>query len=165
MANPELDSFPEHRNNVRADAMYRIHEVSRLISLYFDQLVVAHGITRAQWTAIMHVSQNPGATQTQLADIMQIGRAAAGKMLDRLEEKDWIERRPDPSDNRVRRVYSRNKIDPLHKVIPNAAIKLYDEFYAGLSDEQLDQLHDMLMVMRENGRAAVIGMSQPQSRD
>src|SRR5690606_25695218 len=110
--------------------MYRIHEVSRLISTHFDQLVAAHGITRAQWTAVMHVSQNPGATQTQLAGVMQIGRAAAGKMFDRLEEKGWIERRLDPHDNRLRRVYPHNKIEPLHEIIPAAAIKLYDDFYA-----------------------------------
>jgi MarR family transcriptional regulator for hemolysin len=155
LARPPLDTFPEHRMNVRADAMYRIHEVSRLISAYFDQLVAEHGITRAQWSAIMHVSQNPGATQSQLADIMQMGRAAAGKMFDRLEEKGWIERRSDENDNRVRRVYSRNQIDPLRAVIPAAATRLYDDFYADLSDEQIDQLHDALMVMRENGRIAL----------
>jgi len=141
--------------NVRADAMYRIHEVSRLISSYFDHIVAEHGITRAQWSAIMHVSQNPGATQSQLAEIMQMGRAAAGKMFDRLEEKGWIERRSDAEDNRVRRVYSRNEIDPLRTIIPAAATRLYDEFYGDLTNEQIDQLHDMLMTMRENGRNAL----------
>ncbi|NMA99828.1 MAG: MarR family transcriptional regulator [Phyllobacteriaceae bacterium] len=155
MANPPLDAFPEHRLNVRADAMYRIHEVSRLISTYFDQLVSQHGITRAQWTTVMHITQNQGATQTQLADTMQMGRAAAGKMLDRLEEKGWIERRPDPSDHRVRRVYTQSKIQPLHESIPTAAKKLYEEFYAGLSDEQIEQLHETLIVMRDNGRSAI----------
>lgn len=155
MANSSLTSFPDHRSNVRADAMYRVHELSRLISLYFDQLVAEHGITRAQWSCVMHVSQNPGSTQTQLADIMQMGRAAAGKMLDRLEEKGWIERRPDATDNRVRRVYSRHEIAPLQDIIPAAALKLYDDFYAGLADEQIDQLHDVLMVMLANGREAL----------
>jgi DNA-binding MarR family transcriptional regulator len=76
-------------------------------------------------------------------------------MFDRLEEKGWIERRSDENDNRVRRVYSRNEVDPLRGVIPAAATKLYDEFYADLKDDQIDQLHDALMVMRENGRIAL----------
>jgi MarR family transcriptional regulator for hemolysin len=160
MANPPLKSFAEHRVNVRADAMYRIHEVSKQISLYFDQLVAAHGVTRAQWSAYMHVSQNQGATQTQLAEIMQMGRAAAGKMFDRLEEKGWIERQSDAKDNRVRRVYTRTEFEPVMKVIPTAAIELYDAFYAGMSDEDVDKLHDTLMTMLENGRNGMEKLEQ-----
>lgn len=154
MANPPLKSFPEHRIKVRADAMYRIHELSRLISLYFDQLVAEHGVTRAQWTTLMHVGQNPGCTQTQLADTMQVGRAAAGKMLDRLEEKGWIERQSDAADNRVRRVYAKPPTE-LQDIIPTAAIRLYDDFYAGLSDKQIDTLHETLSTIIENGREAL----------
>lgn len=139
----------------RADTMYRIHEVSRLISVYFDRLVAMKGITRAQWTAIMHVSQNPGSTQTELAAIMQLGRAAAGKMFDRLEEKGWIERRADENDNRLRRVYSAEATEVLLGFIPEAAGQLYDEFYKGMSEEQIEMLYSALIQMRDNGNRAL----------
>lgn len=155
MAPDAHDSATDHDVTVRADTMYRIHEVSRLISAYFDHLVAEHGITRAQWSAIMHVSQNPGATQTQLAELMQMGRAAAGKMLDRLEEKNWIERRDDPQDSRLRRVYPRSTTEPLHEVIPVAAIKLYDEFFAGMSTKDVEGLLNALNAMQDNGRRAL----------
>ncbi|MBF0679081.1 MAG: MarR family transcriptional regulator [Devosia sp.] len=155
MANPSQTDAHEQRLNVRADALYRVHEVSRLISSHFDQLVAEHGITRAQWTAIMHISQNSGASQSQMAEIMQMGRAAAGKMFDRLEEKGWIERRDDPDDSRLRRVYARNEIAPLQDVIPDAAAKLYDVFYAGLSDQQVNELHHTLTTMIDNARSSV----------
>ncbi len=160
MANPTLKSFSEHRVNVRADAMYRIHELSKEISAYFDRLVAVHDVTRAQWTAYMHVSQNPGATQSQLAEAMQMGRAAAGKMFDRLEEKGWIERRADAADNRVRRVYPQRDIEPFQHAIPAAAIVLYDAFYAGLADADVEKLHETLMAMLENGRRGIAEMDR-----
>lgn len=143
----------EDRVKIRADAMYRVHELSKQISTYFDLLVSEHGITRAQWQAIMHVSQNPGATQTQLADLMQIGRAAAGKMLDRLEEKGWIERRPDASDNRIRRVYAKTEISPLQLIVPTAALELYEAFYADMTEEQIDDFYATLNRLLASGRA------------
>lgn len=155
VANPSQSGIPAQKLEMRADAMYRIHELSRMISNYFDQLVAEHGITRAQWTAIMHISQNPGASQSQMAETMQMGRAAAGKMFDRLEEKGWIERRNDPEDSRLRRVYARKEIAPLQDVIPEAAAELYNAFYAGLSDRQVNELHQTLMTMIDNGRSSL----------
>lgn len=145
----------DRRTLIRADAMYRIHEVSRLISTYFDAAMTAHGITRAQWNAIMHVTQNPGSTQTELADLMQMGRAGIGKMLDRLEQKSWIERRPDEKDSRVRRVYPHKDADTLFAFMPEAARHLYSDFYAGMGDEEVEKLYASLMTMRENARIAL----------
>lgn len=160
MAGQDPNSIPNDEPKIarldpRADTMYRIHEVSRLISIYFDRLVAVQGITRAQWTAIMHVSQNPGSTQTDLANIMQLGRAAAGKMFDRLEEKGWIERRADENDNRLRRVYSAEAAEALLGFIPEAANQLYEEFYKGMSEEQIETLYAALIQMRDNGNRAL----------
>jgi MarR family transcriptional regulator for hemolysin len=52
----------------------------------------------------MHIYEQEGLTQTELAELMQMGRASLGKLLERLEVKGWIERRADASDSRVRRV-------------------------------------------------------------
>lgn len=150
------DASPEdRRTRIRAATLYRIHEASRLISTYFDQAVAEHGITRAQWTAIMHVSQNPGSTQSELAQHMQMGRAAAGKMLDRLEQKNWIERRADERDNRLRRVYPHKDVDQLFSFMPAAAQRLYDDFYRGMPDSQVEEFYATLMKMRENARAVL----------
>lgn len=160
MTDLDEHSGKDRRLVIRAEAMYRIHEISRLISTYFDAAVAEHDITRAQWSAIMHVSQNPGATQTELAGLMQMGRAATGKMLDRLEQKSWIERRPDERDSRLRRVYPHKDADTLFAFMPEAARHLYDDFYAGMPDNQVEDLYDLLMKMRSNARR-VLGKDEP----
>jgi len=149
-------SPPHHdaRLQERSTALYRIHEIGRLISTEFDQLVAKHNITRAQWLAYMHVAQNPGTKQTALAEQMQMGRAAAGKLFDKLEENGWIERRVDPRDHRAKLVYPRRDSPELLEIIPDAAVALYDKVYEGLTDDDVSTLLRILDKMAVNTASA-----------
>lgn len=88
-----------------SELIYSIHELSRLISTHVDRHMSTVRVTHAQWWALMHIHEQEGLTQSELANVMQMGRASLGKLVERLETKNWIERRPDASDSRVRRVY------------------------------------------------------------
>jgi MarR family transcriptional regulator for hemolysin len=145
----------EGDTRIPAVVMYRIHALSKLISHFFDSQVGAHGITRAQWTTLMYVHHMPGATQTALADSMQMGRAAMGKMLDRMESKGLINRRADENDQRVRRVYPTGVKDEFATFMPDAERALYDTFMGNLSAEQLQALDEALAIMHQNGLSAV----------
>lgn len=134
----------------RAITMYRIHEVSRLMSTEFDKLVAEHGITRAQWFAFMHISQNPGCSQTELADKMQMGRAGAGKLLDKLEEKGWIFREMDPDDRRARRVWLKQDTPEFLKIIPEASNRFLDKVYKDLSGADIERLGFVLDTVARN---------------
>jgi len=128
------------------ELFYMMHELSRLISTYFDQAMSEHKLTHAQWWGMMHVSENEGVTQTELATIMQMGRASAGKLLERLEAKGWIERRPDATDSRVRRVYLSGGIPPILEVMTIEGENLFRDFLTGIS---LGEEEAMLVGMRK----------------
>lgn len=135
--------------------MYRIHAVSKLGSRMFDSQVEAHGVTRAQWMVLMYVHHMPGATQTALAASMQMGRAAMGKILDRMEAKKLIARRPDENDQRVRRVYPVGPKPELQAFMPEAERAFYDALLGNLSEEQLNALNEALGIMHQNALAAL----------
>jgi MarR family transcriptional regulator for hemolysin len=124
----------------RATTMYRIHEVSRLMSTEFDKLVAEHGITRAQWAAFMHISQSPGCTQTEIAEKMQMGRAGAGKLFDKLEEKGWIHRETDSEDRRARRVWLKKDAPELLTIVPEASGSFLSRVYKDLSADDVERL-------------------------
>src|SRR5690606_36760981 len=108
----------------------------------------------------MYVHHTPGATQTALADAMQVGRAAMGKMLDRLEGKGLIDRRADENDQRVRRVYPVSETVELTRFMPDAERALYAAFFGGMPREQMEAVNDALGVMHANGIAAVEGAEE-----
>ena len=83
------------------DLGYLISDAARLMRTVFDRRVRRLGLTRAQWLVLARLHRHPGASQSDLADMMEVEKASAGRMLDRLERKGWVERRSDPVDRRV----------------------------------------------------------------
>ena len=71
----------------------------------YDQFMKPLGVTRAQWWVLAHLSRHDGMMQTQLADVLEVGKASLGDVIETLESGGWVQRRPDPSDKRAKRVY------------------------------------------------------------
>ncbi|WP_068959000.1 MarR family winged helix-turn-helix transcriptional regulator [Pararhizobium polonicum] len=136
------------------DLLYTIHELSRLISTHFDKVMEPHNLTRAQWWAIMHIMLNEGQSQSDLARVMQMGRSAAGKLLDRLEAKGWIERRPDEGDQRLLRVFLLEGVAPVFDAIVSGGPPLFETLLDGLSEEEERAILSGLGKIRANAERA-----------
>lgn len=108
-------------------------DVSRLMRTVFDRRVRSLGLTRTQWLALVRLHRRPGASQSELADMMEIEKAPAGRIIDRLEEKNWIERRPDPADRRVNRIYLTALGERIHAAITPIAEATVQDALSGLS--------------------------------
>lgn len=137
------------------ELLYLAHELSRLISTVFDRSMAPHRITHAQWWAVMHVSQHEGATQSELANIMQMGRASTGKLIERLEREGWVERRDDPEDKRVQRVFLGQNVAPYMALTHEKAILLYDALLGNIAKEEQAALLHGLRKIKANAERAV----------
>jgi len=84
---------------------FLVHDVSRLRRVMFDRIVRELGTSRSQWWVLAFLSRDDGAPQTSLAAQLDVGKVALGGLIDRLEEAGMVERRPDPVDRRVKRVF------------------------------------------------------------
>lgn len=84
---------------------FLIHDVSRLRRVMFDRIVRGLGTSRSQWWVLAFLSRDDGSPQTNLADELDVGKVALGGLIDRLEEAGMVQRRPDPIDRRMKRVY------------------------------------------------------------
>lgn len=114
----------------------------------FDRRVAVHGVTRAQWMVLARLARRPGCTQTELAEMMEVERATAGRLLDRLEENGLVRREADPDDRRVRRVYPTSTAESGQAKMGEIADSLADEALADLSVVQREALTDLLIVAR-----------------
>lgn len=84
---------------------FLIHDVSRLRRIVIDRALKPVGITRSQWWVLSFLGRRDGMTQTALAADLDLTKVAVGGLLDRMESADFIERRPDLRDGRIRRVF------------------------------------------------------------
>ncbi|MEO6396075.1 MAG: MarR family transcriptional regulator [Devosia sp.] len=135
--------------------LYLIHELSRLVATNFDQAMARHKLTHSQWWGIMHLYENQGVSQSDLANIMQMGRASAGKLLERMEAKGWIERRPDPADSRIRRVYFADGVVPVFMLMDKEGNRLFDALLAGLDADTEAMVIAALTRIRRRAEAAI----------
>jgi DNA-binding MarR family transcriptional regulator len=111
---------------------FLMHDIARLMRYRFDARARDLGVTRPQWRALLHLARNPGSTQTELADMLDVEQITLCRMIDRLGDAGFVERRADPSDRRVRRLHL---LEPAHAIVDKLA-----EIGAELEDEVLSPL-------------------------
>ena len=73
---------------------YTMTDVARLLRTVFERRVRAAGLTRAQWVIIARLHRRPGLSQSEVADLLEIEKATAGRLIDRMEEEyadDFLE--------------------------------------------------------------------------
>jgi DNA-binding MarR family transcriptional regulator len=155
-ASDAIRSLTDTAYREHAELLYMMHELSRMISTRVDKAMSANRVTHAQWWALMHIyERGEGRTQTELADLLQIGRASTGKLLERLEAKRWIERRTDKDDSRVRRVYLRNEVVPIFKLMTEEGKRLFQAFLEDISATEEARLIAGLRKIRASAERAV----------
>lgn len=123
-------------------------DVSRLMRTVFDRRVRTTGLTRPQWLALVRLKRRPGASQSELADMMEIEKAPAGRIFDRMEEKGWIERRADPVDRRVNRIYLTELGEQVHSVIMPISLATVHDALAELPRQDRAELARLLATVK-----------------
>lgn len=112
---------------------YTMTDVARLLRTVFERRVRAAGLTRAQWVIIARLHRRPGLSQSEVADLLEIEKATAGRLIDRMETKGWIERRADPLDRRVNRLHLTAEAERVHAHIWPVAQATVDDALSDLS--------------------------------
>ena len=123
---------------------FLISDVARLMRTVFDRRVRKLGLTRAQWLVLTRLHRRPGASQSELADMMEVEKATAGRLIDRLEAKGWVERRAQAGDRRINRVYLTAEAERVHKRIWRVAEATVDDALDDLSEREAGQLLKLL---------------------
>jgi MarR family transcriptional regulator for hemolysin len=148
-----------------AEIFWLVYELSRLMTLYFDKAMAPRGMTHSLWWALMHVSQNQGATQSELARLMQIGRAPVGKLLERLEALGLVVRREDENDARVKRAYLADQNADSIAVMAEDGIRLFRAYLSSIDDDkQINALAGM-RVLKDLADIALGTRSAPEGDD
>ncbi|MGH6975215.1 MAG: MarR family winged helix-turn-helix transcriptional regulator, partial [Stellaceae bacterium] len=127
-----------------------LHEAARLLSKRFDQKARAIGLTRAQCSVLFRLSMQEGVNQARLAELMEMEPISLARLVDRMEQAGWIERRADPADRRARRLYMTAKAKPVYERMIAVGLETRGEALAGISQSDRDRIVDLLIQVRRN---------------
>ena len=133
---------------------FLVHDVSRMRRTLFDQAMKPLGITRSQWWVLSQLSRHArsGMLQTELARDLDVGKVTVGGLIDRLEAAGYVERRPENTDRRAKRIMiTARGHEVLHDMVA-VGHKLNGIILAGLTSEAVAAAEQALETMKENIR-------------
>jgi MarR family transcriptional regulator, organic hydroperoxide resistance regulator len=108
------------------------------------------GVHTGQEMILLQLWIEEGIPQSQLAASMEVEPPTATKMLQRMERAGLIERRPDPTDARISRVYLSERGRALEQPVLEVWKQLETQTVAGLSLTEQALLHRLLMQVLTN---------------
>lgn len=123
---------------------FLMEEISRTLRRAFERRIQATGLTRTQWRIIVYLLRTEGMTQTELARALELERATIGQAIDRLEERDLVERRVCASDRRAWRVHASSTARQMMPQLRVEADALYKTLWAGTTRADFENFHEQL---------------------
>lgn len=133
---------------------YLLADVTRLFRREFDRRVAHLNLTRAQWRALKCIHRDPGLTQKQLAEELDMEPIAIGRAIDRLQKSGFVERHADPADRRVWRLHLAppsldvmREVERLSGEMRNAVLREIPEADMTATERTLDTIKQNLQAM------------------
>jgi MarR family transcriptional regulator for hemolysin len=147
---PIDQSLLTEENNWDQRLGFLMHDVSRLRRVVFDDFMKPLNVTRSQWWVLAYLSRNDGMIQSDLAGVLELGKAALGGLVDRLEAAEFINRRLDATDRRVKRIHLTTKGAQTVKKMRQLSHDMSERILNGLGLEERHQLSEMLSQVKQN---------------
>ena len=136
--------------NGKSTIGYLIADLSRLFGRVFDRRAAHLGLTRVQWRALKRIHQSEGITQSELADLLDMEPIAVGRVIDRLQKAGFVERRADPADRRVWRLYLLPQSAQVTGEVETVSQAVRTEAMAGIAAADLATALAVLARVRDN---------------
>jgi MarR family transcriptional regulator for hemolysin len=141
--------------NPRREFAFLINDVARLLRTYADQRARQFGMTRAQWAVLARLEHHEGLKQSELADMLDLQPITLTRLVDRLCANGLIERRPDPSDRRAKRLYLTPAALPLMHRLADLGADLMGTVLEGFDVAAIEQMIVDMSRTKDNLRNAI----------
>ena len=130
------------------DLLFLLHDVARLMRVDADKRARAHGMTRAQWGILIWLGRQPGMSQKELSEMLEVEPITVARLIDRLEGRAMVERRPDPKDRRIWRLHLLPQAHDVLREINLQRADMAQMVTAGIDQDTLDTMTEALLRMK-----------------
>jgi len=113
-----------------------LHDAARLLRKRFEERARSHGLSTAQWRLLVRVFKEEGVNQARLAELLEIEPISVSRLIDRMVEGGWIERRLDDNDRRARAIFLTDRSRPIFGQMRAVAAEVYGQALTGLSMDE-----------------------------
>jgi MarR family transcriptional regulator, transcriptional regulator for hemolysin len=130
------------------DLLFLLHDVARLLRVDADKRARSHGMTRAQWGILVWLDRQPGISQKELAELLEVEPITVARLIDRLQARGMVERRPDPRDRRIWRLHLLAPAREVLHEIEDQRADMTRMLTTGLDDASVATMTEVLLRMK-----------------
>jgi MarR family transcriptional regulator, transcriptional regulator for hemolysin len=142
---------------------FLMRECSRLMRRRFVQRAREAGLplNRSEAGVLVQVSHEPGINLVGIAAVMDLETISVVRLVDGMEAAQLVERRPHPTDRRVRTLWLTAKWEAAVAQVLAINAQVRSEALAGIADSEREHLLDLLGAMRTN----LAGAGRPENSE
>ncbi|RRD39140.1 MarR family transcriptional regulator [Leptotrichia sp. OH3620_COT-345] len=101
-------------------------------------------LTYGNYMAMCCIYENPGITQVKLSEISQKDKNVVSRIIDNLQEKEYVKREPDKNDRRVYMLYLTEEGKKIIKKYWDTILKEEKKILEKLSEEEQNIFFEIL---------------------
>ena len=116
---PSKPPAPITIDAVYAAPGYLFRRMQQIAVSIFMEECKAFDLTPVQYAALIAIHTHPGIDATRLSAVIAFDRSTLGSVIERLQAKDLVERKPAPEDKRIKLLYlTKSGASILREIIP-----------------------------------------------
>ncbi|NUR11806.1 MAG: MarR family transcriptional regulator [Bradyrhizobium sp.] len=116
---PSKPPAPITIDAVYAAPGYLFRRMQQIAVSIFMEECKAFDLTPVQYAALIAIHTHPGIDATRLSAVIAFDRSTLGSVIERLQAKDLVERKPAPEDKRIKLLYlTKSGAAILREIIP-----------------------------------------------
>ena len=116
---PSKPASPITMDAVYAAPGYLFRRMQQIAVSIFMEECKAFDLTPVQYAALVAIHTHPGIDATRLSAVIAFDRSTLGSVIERLQAKGHIERKPAPEDKRIKLLYlTKAGVAILREIIP-----------------------------------------------
>lgn len=117
-----------------------------IANIEFKQIDLARG----QYLYVVRIYEHPGIISEQLSNLIKVDRTTIARAVKKLEKNGFIERKSDPTNKKIKRLYVTQKGKEIYPFIIRENQFSNREALKGFSEKETQQVHDYLVRIRKN---------------
>lgn len=109
-----------------------------------------YDLAKGQYLYLVRIGENPGLIQEHLAEMVKVDRTTAARSVQKLEVKGLVNRLPDNSNKKIKRLFLSEQGKKIYPIIERENAYSNQIALESLTDEQSAELERLLNIVSRN---------------
>ncbi|MEA3423908.1 MAG: bifunctional helix-turn-helix transcriptional regulator/GNAT family N-acetyltransferase [Bacillota bacterium] len=135
---------------IRSNFLREIEKIARSLNIIYSKKYIKYGLKRGQYSYLIFINENPGLSQLDLVNSLNIDKTTVAKALKKLEIKKIIFRQKDIDDKRILRTYPTQSGREIYQEVISEENKLLNSLSTTFNEREKRDIRTFLEKISKN---------------